>query len=98
MNKINLHDEVAALVAERNLLRAQLAKARHHKKPYGECRVISGVPVVTTLVCFLPCTRGCGCIGHPAFPAPSDFRGERFLQNSGGSRRENAESYLEPSS
>src|ERR1700730_1724010 len=19
-------------------------------------------------------TRGCGCIGHPAFPAPSDFR------------------------
>ena len=26
-------DEVAALEAERDLLRAQLAKARHHKKP-----------------------------------------------------------------
>ena len=34
MNKINLRDENAALVAERNLLRAQLAKARHHNKPY----------------------------------------------------------------
>src|SRR5260370_19452379 len=31
-----------------------------------------GVPSVTTLVCFvLFCTRGCGCIGHPAFPTPS---------------------------
>ena len=29
-------DEVAALEAERDLLRAQLAKARHHKKPYEE--------------------------------------------------------------
>ena len=28
------HDEVAALEAELDLLRAQLAKARHHKKPY----------------------------------------------------------------
>jgi hypothetical protein len=34
MNKIILHDEVAALEAERDLLRAQLAKARHHKKLY----------------------------------------------------------------
>ena len=38
----------------------------------GECRVISAVPSVTTLVCFVFFrTRGCGCIGHPAFPAPS---------------------------
>jgi hypothetical protein len=36
MTKIILHDEVAALEAERDLLRAQLAKARHHKKPYEE--------------------------------------------------------------
>ncbi len=37
-----------------------------------ECRVISGGPVVTTLVCFvLFRTRGCGCIGRPAFPTPS---------------------------
>src|SRR5713101_3497055 len=41
-------------------------------------------PVVTTLVCFvLFRTRGCGCSGHPAFPAPSVFLGERFLQNLG---------------
>jgi hypothetical protein len=32
----------------------------------------SGEPVATTLVCStLFCTRGCGCSGHPAFPAPS---------------------------
>src|SRR5258705_9974610 len=50
-----------------------------------ECRVISGVPVVTTLVCaFLFRTRGCGCIERPAFPAPSVIReAKRFLQNSG---------------
>jgi hypothetical protein len=33
----------------------------------------SGVTVVTTLVCFLFCTRGCGRIVRPAFPAPSDL-------------------------
>jgi hypothetical protein len=32
----------------------------------------TGVTVVTMLVCFiLFCTRGCGCIERPAFPAPS---------------------------
>jgi hypothetical protein len=36
MNKIIIHDEFAALVAERDYLRARLAKARHHKKPYAE--------------------------------------------------------------
>src|SRR5258705_7182700 len=34
----------------------------------------SGVTVVTTLVCFLHCTRGCGRIERPAFPAPSDLQ------------------------
>src|ERR1700676_980713 len=54
---------------------------------------ISGEPVVTTLVCFvLFRTRGCGCDGHPAFPAPSVFLGERILHRSGVSRRGNAES------
>jgi hypothetical protein len=43
----------------------------------------SGVTVVTTLVRFFCCARGCGCIGHPAFPAPSDFKGERFMHSSG---------------
>src|ERR1700716_2494355 len=37
----------------------------------------SGEPVVITLVCFLLCTRGCGCTGHPAFPAPSVIEGRR---------------------
>ena len=36
MTKIIRHDEIAALEAERDLLRTQLAKARHHKKPYEE--------------------------------------------------------------
>jgi hypothetical protein len=36
----------------------------------GESRVELGVPSVTTLVCFLLCTRGCGCSEHRAFPAP----------------------------
>ena len=30
-----------------------------------------GRPVVTTLVCFLFCIRGCGRADRPAFPAPS---------------------------
>jgi hypothetical protein len=35
MTTIMLHDEeIAALEAERDHLRARLAKARHHKKPY----------------------------------------------------------------
>src|SRR6266849_10285677 len=52
-------------------------------------------PVVTTLVCFvLFRTRGCGCSGHPAFPAPSIFLGEWLCKNSGASRRGIAGAYL----
>ena len=36
MNKNITRSEIAALMAERDLLRAQLAKRRHHKKPYAE--------------------------------------------------------------
>ena len=44
----------------------------------------SGDPVVTTLVCcVLFRTRGYGCIGHPAFPAPSDFFGRWLSQKLG---------------
>jgi len=51
--------------------------------------------VVTTLVCFILFrTRGCGCIGRPAFPTPSFFLGGRFLQDSGAPRREIAASHL----
>src|SRR2546421_8989809 len=32
--------------------------------------------------------RGCGRIARPAFPAPSVFRGGRFMHHSGASRRE----------
>jgi hypothetical protein len=47
---------------------------RARRKPFlrRECRVNSVYLAVTTLVCFvLFRTRGCGCDGHPAFPAPS---------------------------
>ena len=36
MNKTITRGEVAALLAERDLLRARLAKTRHHKQPYAE--------------------------------------------------------------
>ncbi len=39
-------------------------------------------PVVTT-VCFLPLHTGHGCGGHPAFPAPSLFRGTRLQHQLG---------------
>jgi hypothetical protein len=50
-----------------------------------------GVTVVTNSCAFHLCTRGCGRIKRPAFPAPSDFLGEWFMHNSGASRRENAD-------
>src|SRR5438477_12450588 len=45
-----------------------------------------GVPVVTTLVRFVCCARGCGCIVHPAFPAPSILSRDIVLQSSGAIR------------
>jgi len=45
-----------------------------------------GVPVVTTLVRFFCCVRGCGCIVHPAFPAPSILSRDIVLQSSGAIR------------
>src|SRR5580692_7592103 len=50
-----------------------------------------GATVVTNACAFYHCARGCGCNGHPAFPTPS--LGERFMHNSGVSRRGNAEVY-----
>src|SRR3981081_4904817 len=48
-----------------------------------------GVTVVTTLVCFLLCTRGCGRIRRPAFPAPSVSESGIFTANlARGPRRE----------
>jgi len=58
---------------------------------------VSGVTVVTMLVCFhFHRTQGCGCIERPAFPAPSDFEG---ADTSGitraKTRGEIAEAYLD---
>src|SRR6476661_4546537 len=59
----------------------------------------SGVTVVTMLVCFFHCTRGCGRIARPAFPAPSEFqKAERFWQTSRETRGENAKLCLRRSS
>src|SRR5207247_1679858 len=42
----------------------------------------SGVTVVTMLVCFILFrTRDCGRIARPAFPAPSDLRGQEIQAN-----------------
>src|SRR5260370_5768256 len=41
----------------------------------GESRLNPSEPVATTLVCSSFYTRGRGCSGHPAFPAPSVFGG-----------------------
>jgi hypothetical protein len=49
---------------------------RARSKPLKPLRAgTPGVPVClrSIPVCFLQCTRGCGCSGHPAFPTPSDF-------------------------
>src|SRR5258708_14432843 len=57
----------------------------------GECRVGSGVTVVTTLVCLFYFAReAAGALGtrHSLRPL---FLGERFCQNSGASRRGNAD-------
>src|SRR5580698_5864665 len=54
---------------------------------------MTGEPVVNTLVCFvLFCMRGCGCLEHPAFPAPSfTWVREKSCKTSGAWRGEIAE-------
>jgi len=80
------------LIRTATVARRNSSPGRARRKPLkplrGESRVISGVLVVTTL-CLLPMHRGCGCSGHPAFPAPS-LRGTKVGATSGASRRENA--------
>jgi hypothetical protein len=51
------------------------------------------VTVVTNARAYYQYTRGCGRIGRPAFPAPSDVRAGQFRQNSREMRGEIAESY-----
>jgi hypothetical protein len=56
---------------------------RARRKPLkplrGECRAFSGVTVVTNARAYYHYTRGCRRIGRPAFPAPSDRRGQDVL-------------------
>ena len=47
---------------------------------------VSGVTVVTTLVRFFCCARGCGRIVRPAFPAPSVLREANELAKLGRNR------------
>jgi hypothetical protein len=42
-------------------------------------------------VCFLFCTRGCGRIERPAFPAPSEFQGQDLTAKLAWMRGEIAE-------
>jgi hypothetical protein len=65
--------------------------------------IAQGRPVFSAHLFVLVCVslrnfahKACGCeLMHPVFPAPSDFRGVRTLQNSGRARRENKEARQE---
>ena len=46
-----------------------------------------GEPVVTYSCATLHRTRGCGCVGHPAFPAPSLIEGRDSCKTRAHSRR-----------
>ena len=48
-----------------------------------------GEPVVTYSCATLHRTRGCGCVGHPAFPAPSLIEGRDSCKTRAHSRRGN---------
>jgi len=56
---------------------------------------VSGASAVNTGVTTNMRAPGCGCIGHPAFPAPSSMTGEGLEgQASGATRAEKAKSCL----
>jgi hypothetical protein len=58
------------------------ARSKPLKPLRGEGRTDPVGPVVTNSCAFSIRTRGCGCNGHPAFPAPSVLEGRRW-HNSG---------------
>src|SRR6266481_4215410 len=51
---------------------------------------VSGEPVVTNS-CVSFRTRGCGCNGHPAFPAPSDFHRAKCSEQTRANERRDRE-------
>ncbi len=59
----------------------------------GECRLNPSGPVVTTLVCFLNSHARLRVQRAPGIPCALCYRGTRFVDSSGASRRENADSY-----
>src|SRR6478735_1878312 len=48
-----------------------------------ECRIASAALYARVRTPCAHCTRDRGCSAHPAFPAPSDFRGRELLTNLG---------------
>src|SRR4051794_37762895 len=74
--------------------------SRHKSTKETVKTIVWGMPGVSRcdrgdyLACFLHCTRDCGCIERPAFPAPSIFLGRKFLQDSDECCRENKKPYL----
>src|SRR6476646_2902289 len=66
-------------------------------RPFQSKRAFRNACVSTKMNLVWRCGRGCGCIGHPAFPAPSVYRGANgFCKTSGAPRRGNAESRVYP--
>src|SRR5258708_1201704 len=55
---------------------------------------VSGVTVVTTLVCFFICMRGCGRIERPAFPAPSVIPGRMVFAKPRAHRAAGSRSHI----
>jgi hypothetical protein len=78
-------------VAKRNS-----SPGRARRKPLkplrGECRMLSGASAVNTRVhtYYQERTRGCGCIGHPAFPAPSSIERDTKRASARGACRSRA--------
>ena len=67
-------------------------RARHKRSNHRAGNVdVSASSAVTTLVCFLHCTRGCGCSETPGIPCALLFEGAS-MQDSGEARRGNDES------
>src|ERR1700733_11217725 len=71
---------------------------RARRKPLkplrGECRTFFGVTVVTNLRVFYFYTQGCGRIERPAFPAPSDGRGQTISGKLGRAASRDAKACL----
>src|SRR6476659_3679543 len=70
-----------------NGLRSPQGSIEPHRTFYfplrRECRIASAALYARVRTSCAHCTRDRGCSAHPAFPAPSDFRGRELLTNLG---------------